>query len=497
MNCRKTLWLIVRDEFAEGNNAAARILGYDSGESLSKIHPAELSPERQPGGRSSHELAAEMMTFAHDTGYNRFEWVHRKKNGELFPVEVTLTRVPYKGENALFCVWRDITERVVAENELIKAVDEAEKANRAKSEFLSSMSHELRTPMNAILGFAQLLDYDNTLEGSQKDSINEIITAGSHLLDLINDVLDLSKIEAGHIDLKMEDVYSSEVIKECLSFIKPLADKRGITVIYDNSGGRYVRADRVRLKQVLLNLVSNGIKYNVVDGLLEVNEEVTPEGLSRINVRDTGQGIPKNRVGELFEPFNRLSQENGSIEGTGIGLTLTRKIADMMGGNVGFVTEEGNGSTFWVEFPLISSSRESDEKTGTKENTGISSDQGKFTVLYIEDNPANLKLVNQILAKKEGIQLFTAHTPGLGIELAESNKPDLILLDINLPGMNGYKVLEHFKKGQLASIPVIAVTANALSHDIEKGKSAGFSEYITKPFDIGNFLDTIDRFMPK
>ena len=395
---------------------------------------------------------------------------------------------------------QDITERVEIEQALIITRDEADRANRAKSEFLSSMSHELRTPMNAILGFGQILEYDDTLSDENKDSVREILKAGDHLLALINEVLDLAKVESGHIDLSLESVEVCPIVEECLSLVSTLADKRGIMLNHTGLKGAAVRADRMRLKQVLLNLLSNAIKYNRTGGSVHI--EVLPPGKDRlctaqgrlcIRVTDTGPGISAARLSELFQPFNRLDAENSGIEGTGIGLTITRRIVEMMGGIVEVESEVGVGSTFWIELPT-EAMPEDDATMSVMSAQHI--DTARHTVLYIEDNPANLKLVAQILGRREHIRLLTAHTPELGIELALTRKPDLILLDINMPGMNGYQVLEIFKTDDsLKVIPVIALTANAMSRDNERGRAAEFDGYLNKPINVAKFFSAVDRYL--
>lgn len=394
----------------------------------------------------------------------------------------------------------DITRQMAVESELIDARDVAEAANRAKSTFLASMSHELRTPMNGILGFGQLLQYDQTLTSEQHDWVGEITNAGKHLLELINEVLDLAKVESGQIELSLEPVEVSTVVTECLSLIAPLAGKRNIGIRFDELKDAAVRADRTRLKQVLLNLLSNAIKYNREGGSVKL--DVRNEGAERLRilVTDSGQGIPANRMQELFLPFNRLDATNSNIEGTGIGLTITRRIVEMMGGTVDVRSEVGVGSTFWIELPVESMEKNADaaRKPTTSDSSLAASnpDTPVKTVLYIEDNPSNLKLVAMILGQRKHIHLLTAHTPDLGIELAISHKPDLILLDINMPGMDGYQVLEILKaEASLKNTPVVAITANAMPRDIERGIAAGFNDYMTKPLDLIKFYALLDKLL--
>ncbi len=407
----------------------------------------------------------------------------------------------------LLGTYEDITEQKQVADTLIAARDEADRANQAKSEFLSSMSHELRTPMNAILGFGQLLECDEALPADQQDNVYEILRAGRHLLELINEVLDLSVIESGRLDLSLEPVAVDPIVAECLSLVATLADRRDIRIHCSGLQDSAVRADRIRLKQVLLNLLSNAIKYNRQGGSVQLDVQLADAQSGdlqsadvqrlRIAVSDTGPGIPAERLGELFQPFNRLGAENSEIEGTGIGLIITRRIVEMMGGRVDVASTLGVGSAFWIELPFESapSYAHGGETEAAGAITPLPYREGvRHTVLYLEDNPANLKLMAQVFSRRPNIQLLTAHTPDLGIELARAHRPELILLDINLPGMNGYQVLEVLKADAgLRTTPVIAITANAMRRDIERGMAAGFTDYLAKPLDVVRLNALIDQ----
>ena len=395
---------------------------------------------------------------------------------------------------------RDELEQKVRErtNELMLSRDEAESANRAKSEFLSCMSHELRTPMTAILGFAQILEYDNNLDTDQQDSIQEVIKAGHHLLELINEILDLAKIESGNIDISLEAVQLDKVVSECLSLTTSMAEDNGITITAAQMDGCIVHADRTKLKQILLNLLTNSIKYNREQGKVKIHMDTAGDNTLRLTVSDTGYGIADEKIEELFQPFNRLNAVNSKIEGTGIGLAITRHLVEIMGGRIGVDSEPGTGSNFWVEFSVDGLQLDVQDNKNISDVLVSSTENSKqtFTVLYIEDNQANLRLVSQILNNHEKIKLITAHDAELGLELAYSHRPELILLDINMPGMNGYQVLDILQmENKLMDIPVLAVTANAMPRDIERGKNAGFSDYLTKPFNIPLFLTTIDKYL--
>lgn len=398
----------------------------------------------------------------------------------------------------------DISIQKKAEQDLIDAREDAENANRAKSQFLSSMSHELRTPMNAIMGFGQLLKMDKNsgLSEDQADFATEIVNAGGHLLELINEVLDLARIEAGRIDLSIESVGLGEVVEESLQLIMPLVKKRGIKIHLNQNDDvvelneleyklNWVRADRIRLRQVLLNLLSNAVKYNRDNGNITISCFHTEDNLMRISISDTGKGISKDQQDQLFTAFNRLDADNTDVEGTGIGLVITKNIVELMGGNIGVDSQVGEGSTFWFDLPS-----DTDQPPVLNEAASVVSAPVKldaeYTVLYIEDNPANLRLVAQVMGRMDNIRMWSAHEPLLGLELAKEHKPDLILLDINLPGMDGFEVLKNLREGEGASnIPILAISANAMKQDIKKGLDAGFDDYITKPIDINALMCSV------
>jgi signal transduction histidine kinase/ActR/RegA family two-component response regulator len=385
----------------------------------------------------------------------------------------------------------------LANAELELAIEEARNANQAKSAFLSSMSHELRTPLNAILGFAQILAADNlpTTPEQKKEFAGHILKSGRHLLTLINEILDLAKVEAGALTLSMEPVGLAEVLAECRSMIEPLAAARGIRVVFPEQAAALVQADRTRLKQVLINLLSNAVKYNRDGGAVTVDcVAVGPDRL-RLSVQDTGMGLRPDQVAALFQPFNRLGQENGAQEGTGIGLVFTRRLVEMMKGEIGVTSSPGVGSTFWIELaaaaPLAQLPAPSQPDTGHA--TAAPSGAAPRTILYIEDNPANLRLVQEILRFRPDLRLVSAADGHAGLALAQMAHPAIILMDLNLPGMGGFEVLAQLRRDpDTAHIPVVALTANAMPRDIERGLSAGFARYLTKPIDIEQFNAAID-----
>ncbi|WP_323815474.1 PAS domain-containing protein [Cellvibrio sp. NN19] len=395
----------------------------------------------------------------------------------------------------------DITEVKRAEERVIQAKELAEKANRAKSEFLSSMSHELRTPLNAILGYTQLFEYDDNLKPQQVENVREIHRAGEHLLQLINDVLDLAKIESGAMTVSLEPVLVSRLIAECFTLVQPQADAKGIrlTSSLGDFAATYVVADHVRCKQVLLNLLSNAVKYNAVGGDVEVKLMAQTGQQLRIAVRDTGRGIPLARQNEVFQPFNRLSAENTNIEGSGVGLVITKQLVEMMQGRLDFTSTEGVGSTFWIDFPMAAEWNTESTCAGASSHDYIPAQlnvQRRCKILYIEDNPTNIRLLQQIFTRYPQLELDIAEEAFLGIYKARSTQPDLIILDINLPGMDGYEVLSVLMNDSVTNvIPVIGLSANAMPYDIERGRKAGFHDYLTKPVNIHHLIDVFNQIL--
>ena len=403
----------------------------------------------------------------------------------------------------VFAAARDVTERNLLDQvlqeknvELESAMSVAEKANLAKSDFLSSMSHELRSPLNAILGFAQLMDSEaQAPTPSQKESIAQILDAGWHLLNLINEILDLAVIESGKVSLSGEPVSLDEVLVECQAMMEPQAQRRGINMTFPRFGAPcFVSSDRTRLKQIFINLLSNSIKYNTVRGTVVVDYTVSAPDRIRINIKDTGAGLRPDKLAQLFQPFNRLGQEAGSEEGTGIGLVVTKRLVDLMGGAIGVDSTVGVGSVFWIE--LISAAApqyalEGGEPAAEAPVQGLRVARLR-TLLCVEDNPANLKLVEQLIARCPDMRLLTAVNGTLGIELARASQPEMILMDLNLPDISGIEVLKILREDPVtAHIPVVALSANAIPGDIRKGLEAGFFRYLTKPIKVNEFMDTL------
>jgi PAS domain S-box-containing protein len=403
----------------------------------------------------------------------------------------------------VFAAARDVTDRnrldqVLREKniELKSARAIADKANLSKSDFLSSMSHELRSPLNAILGFAQLMESDITSTApSQKKSLAYILEAGWHLLTLINEILDLATIESGKVPLSEETVALDEVMLECRNMIENKANQRGIKLTFPQFDfPLYVRVDRTRLKQILINLLSNAIKYNSKQGNVAVTCVENTPGRVRISIEDSGAGLPPEQIAQLFQPFNRLGQDSGSKEGAGIGLVLSKQLVELMGGKIGVRSTVGVGSVFWIEFNLIAEPcflMEEAETTALAHLPVLNQAQ-PHSLLYVEDNPANMQLIEDIISRYPDIQLLTAVNGHDGIEIARTSQPSVIMVDINLPGISGLEVLKILRADPItAHIPVIAISANALPLDIESGLKAGLFLYITKPIKIKEFMEAV------
>ena len=488
------------------NDAFERITGYSQKDFLNKSCAILQGPETNAETINQIRSALDQSQPFHG------EILNYRKDGTAFWNELSITPIlDSTGRLHQFIgVQRDISERKRLDKELQnrqtllqRAVNEANAANQAKSAFLSSMSHELRTPMNSILGFAQLMEIDSGLSEDQKDNAHEILKAGRHLLSLINDVLDLAKVETGKMDMSIDTVHVDELVADCIGLIEPMTNERKIVVKYEDFSAFAVLADRVRLKQGLLNLLSNAVKYSHrAHGQIRLWVETLKDGNGeerlRLHVEDSGPGIPPGRMGELFQPFSRLGVESSSIEGTGIGLSITKRIIEKMDGAVGVKSKPGKGADFWIELPrarrlpfLLTEALPLQSFKALQQPHNAEVD---YTVLYIEDNPANLRLMIQILASRPHIRLLTAHTGELGLSIAASQPINLILLDINLGDINGYTALDALhQQCPDKHIPIIALSANAMPSDIARGRAAGFDDYLTKPLDVPHFLGVIDQ----
>jgi len=493
------------------NIGAERMLGYLAAEVVNKINPSDIHDPQEVMARAealSLELGTtitpgfEALAFKASRGIDdTYDLTYICKDGSRFPaiVSITALRDDYDEIIGYLLIGADNSVRKQVEDELNKTKAAAEKANLAKSEFLSSMSHELRSPLNAILGFAQLMDSDSTPPTlPQKQSIAQILKAGWYLLDLINEVLDLALIESGKLSLSNEPISLAELMLDCQTMIESQAQKHDIHMTYPSFDIPYfVYADWTRLKQVLINLLSNAIKYNRAGGSVVVDCDVKSQGRIRISVSDTGAGLTPEKIGQLFQSFNRLGQEDSTEEGTGIGLVVSKRLVELMDGEIGVESTVGQGSVFWIELQLSAEPHDTnnDEAFAALIPASVENSQQMRTLLYVEDNPANLMLVEKLIARRSDMRLMSAGEAKLGIALARSHKPEVILMDINLPGgISGIKALKMLQDDPLTKhIPVIAISANAMPEDIRKGLEAGFFRYLTKPIKVDEFFEALDE----
>jgi signal transduction histidine kinase/ActR/RegA family two-component response regulator len=491
------------------NVGAERMLGYTAAEVVNRISPSDIHDPQEVTARAralSLELATtiapgfEALAFkASREIEDIYELTYICKDGSRFPAVVSITalRDDYGDIIGYLLIGTDNSVRKRVESELNDAMAAAEKANRAKTDFLSGMSHELRTPLNAILGFAQLMESGSpSPTPSQKRNLDQILKAGWYLLELINEILDLALIESGKVTLSREPVSLAEVMLECRAMIEPQARKRGVGMTFPRfENPFFVKADRTRVKQVLINLLFNAIKYNKPGGAVAVECTPSPPDSIRISVRDTGGGLAPEQLAQLFQPFNRLGKEAGAEEGTGIGLVVTKRLVELMGGVIGVDSAVGAGSVFWIELNLTAAPqvavREAERAASVRPQ--VPEGTPLRTLLYVEDNPANLELVEQLVARRPDLRLLSAADGDLGIEFARTCQPEVILMDINLPGISGIEAMSILHADPSTShIPIIALSANAVPRDIEKALEAGFFDYLTKPIKVDQFMDALD-----
>jgi signal transduction histidine kinase/ActR/RegA family two-component response regulator len=504
------------------STGAERMFGYKAVEVVSKLTPADLHDQQEVMARAkalSLEFdravapGVEGVVFKAAQGIeDTYEVTKVRKDGSRFAATVSVTALRDSAGEIIgyLLVGTDNTARrqMEAEQErsrqqleqsnmeLAAAKALAEKANKAKSEFLSNVSHELRTPLNAILGFAQLMESGTPpAPAFQAKCVNQILHGGWYLLKLINEILDLAAIESGKLSLSKESILLADVLATCRNMMEPQAQQRGIQMTFASMDRPvYVLADHTRLKQILINLLSNALKYNKDSGSVVVDCVERGRDRIRINVRDTGLGLPPEKTAMLFTPFNRLGHEGGSIEGTGIGLVMSKRLAEMMDGVLGVESAVGKGSVFWCELmvadPPLHATRNTEVETAMTAH--FSSDLYKRTVLYVEDNPANMELVEEVVAPFPDLKLVKAVNATIGIEMARATQPQVILMDINLPGISGLRALEILREHPTTyRTPVIALSANAMPREIEKALEAGFFKYLTKPIKIKELTETL------
>lgn len=491
------------------NVGAEHMLGYTAAEVVNKISPSDIHDPQEVMARAEAltlELATpiapgfEALAFKASRGIEDvYDLTYICKDGSRFPAIISITALRDDFGNIIgyLLIGTDNSVRKQVELELTDAMAIAEKANLAKSDFLSGMSHELRTPLNAILGFAQLMESGAPVPTpSQKRNLEQILKAGWYLLDLINEILDLALIESGKVTLSEEPVSLAEVMLECRAMIEPQAQKRNIGMTFPRFDvPMFVKADRTRVKQVLINLLFNAIKYNKPGGSVAVDCAVNPRDSVRISIRDTGKGLSPEQLTQLFQPFNRLGKETGAEEGTGIGLVVTKRLVELMKGTIGVDSTVGTGSVFWIELGLTKASQLAAPESGVAAPMHTPAPDGAplRTLLYVEDNPANLELVELLIARRTDLRLLSAADGNLGIEFARAYIPEVILMDINLPGISGISAMKILRADPAtAHIPIIALSANAVPRDIEKALEAGFFNYLTKPIKVNEFMEALD-----
>ncbi|HXQ60532.1 MAG TPA: PAS domain S-box protein [Acidimicrobiales bacterium] len=478
----------------EVSQASERILGYAvddpmHDELVGLVHPDDIA--------TIHREYARLLTLE----TSRLELRFRARHAEGHWVTLDSRAQTIVGEDGravgALVMSRDVSEDLVFEAELLTAVGVAERASRAKSEFLSRMSHELRTPLNSVLGFAQLLDMDDLSEQQEK-AVDHILRAGRHLLNLIDEVLDIARIEAGHLDLSVEPVLVLDVLGDAVDLTQPLAEHRQVALVVDTSRCRaetYALADRQRLLQVLLNLLSNATKYSHRADRVVVAVAPNDDGRVRISVVDTGPGIRPEDLDRVFEPFDRLGAERSGVEGTGVGLTLSKHLVERMGGEIVVESTPAVGSTFSVLLPLTAAPAELEDLAPASRETPAL--HGAMRILHVEDNLANLALVEQILARHQEIELIAATMGGVALELARRHKPDVILLDLHLPDMSGIDVLGRLRADpSTTSIPVVVVSADATPDRMARLDTTSVAAYLTKPIDVRELLRVIEAVAP-
>ena len=491
------------------NVGAERMLGYLAGEVVDRITPSDIHDPHEVQARAAAltlELGTKIAPGFEALAYKAsrdiedvYELTYICKDGSRFPAVVSITALRDDDGTLIgyLLIGTDNSARKRVESELHAAMAAADAANHAKSDFLSSMSHELRTPLNAVLGFAQLLESGTPAPTpTQRRSIEQILKAGWYLLELINEVLDLALIESGRLTLSNEPVSLAEVLAECRAMVEPQARQRGIDMTFPSFDAPvFVKADRTRLKQVLINLLFNAVKYNRPQGSVSVDFAATDSHSIRLCVRDTGAGLAPEQLAQLFQPFNRLGKEAGPEEGTGIGLVVTKRLVELMGGNVGATSTVGTGSVFWVEFPVAAAPLRALIDAAQAATLAPVAPDGRplRSVLYVEDNQANLEVVAQLIARRQDLRLLTAGNGQLGVEYARACIPDVILMDLNLPGLSGTAAMQVLRADPAtAHIPIIALSANAVPRDIARALAAGFFSYITKPIVVSRFMEALD-----
>ena len=491
------VWIIDNHHFVECNQTAVDILGYPDKESLKNTHPSVLSPEYQPDGESSFTKAERMMNLAQEKGLHRFEWVHTRKDGGNFFAEVTLSTMTFQGRPAIHCVWRDITARKQAEDALVRAKDAAESANRAKSQFLATMSHEIRTPMNGILGMAQLLLIDDKVDNELKEYARTIHNSGRTLLTLLNDILDLSKVEAGKMELSSIAFDPRQLLEETAHLFAQSAQEKGLGIEAEWRGppGSRYEADAIRLRQMISNLIGNAIKFTA-KGFVRVEASVVEEtgqnALLEFAVTDSGIGISPDHQAKLFRPFSQAdSSTTREYGGTGLGLSIIRSLAQLMDGTVGVESEPGKGSRFWFRVRVGILGEGMERRHAPRNAEALARPRGETItarVLVVEDNATN-RTVAKALLEKLGLDSLSVENGQDAVGIVRSGeRPSLILMDMQMPVMDGLTATRHIRAWEeeigRPRLPIVALTANAFEEDGQRCREAGMDDFLTKPINL-------------
>ena len=477
--------------------AVRQLLGYDPAARIGRTSADLMHPDDQPA-------ATETTKRLISGEASRLTLQYRARHADGHWVTVESHASPLLDDNGaltgIVAITRDVTPRVRLEQAQQAARDAADAANRSKSEFLSRMSHELRTPLNAVVGFAQVLNLDE-LTQDQHEAVNQILKGGRHLLDLINEILDISRIESGQLNLSPEPVWVADLLRESVDLIAPLARERALSVIppQPHTCDCHVFADRQRLKQIMLNLLSNAVKYNRTGGTIELTCTQEPNHRTRIAVIDSGHGITAEEQSKLFVPFERLGANQSEVEGTGIGLALSRRLAEAMSGELELTSIVGQGSTFTIELPAAEGPIQRYERLSPTSlgDAPPTESNARHTILYIEDNVSNLKLIERILARHANVDLIAAMQGRIGLDLARQHQPHLILLDLHLPDLPGDEVLQQLRDDPVtANIPVVMVSADATQRQVQRLLSGGAAAYVTKPIDVKELLRVVASHLP-
>ncbi len=510
------MWLIRDHYFTNANPSAARMLGYENVEALSDLHPSELSPEFQPDGQPSFEKAGKMMELAKANGRHRFEWDHKKKSGEVFPVDVTLTRVPVDGQDILLCTWRDMTEQKAARENLREARDAAESMTRLKSEFLSNMSHEIRTPMTGILGMLSLIP-EGELSERNWDCLQKAHMSAQALLNIINDILDLSRLEAGRTSVEITDVDVPKTVQQVVDLLENKAHEKGLQLKADiaEKFPSSVKTDGRHLRQVLLNLAGNAIKFTnkgeVVIGA-EIAKGADGQLFLKCHVKDTGIGIPAHKLDSVFNRFQQVdSSASRSHEGTGLGLSICRELVELHGGDINVESEPGKGSQFNMTLPVeigrdcgVEIVQKTAKATEAYDDLSMDKEFNDIHVLIAEDNTVNQMVISRWLenlgvsheVQGDGAQVLTRLTS----PKSDDRAVDVILMDIQMPvigGLEATQKIRSFNDAELASLPIIALTANAMAGQGDAYVAAGMNGYMSKPIDFDALEAEIKRVLSR